>query len=143
MQNKRKEIIFLSKDNKMLIKYLGLILISVLLLYKIPHDSYSVNQYIIRPIRYNNVVIYLSGIVPLAFFIYGVNGLSKLKRFANKSKVLIFIVVAIIIFPFVSWTLDFTRTAYHWIKSDGLQTVDNELASINFQFMLRPQRKFT
>lgn len=58
-------MITLSKDNKKLLKYLGILFILGLSAYKLPHDSYSIIQYIIRPIRYKNSTIYLSGIVPL------------------------------------------------------------------------------
>ncbi len=58
-------MITLSKDNKKLLKYLGILFILGLSAYKLPHDSYSIIQYIIRPIRYKNSTIYLSVIVPL------------------------------------------------------------------------------
>ena len=78
----------MSKDNKDLLKYLGIIFIAILLIYELPHDSYSLIQYIIPPIRSNNSVIYLSGLVPLILLIVGINGLFKLERFEGKSKLL-------------------------------------------------------
>jgi hypothetical protein len=117
-------MINLSKDNKRLLKYLGIIFIAVLLTYKLPHDSYSIIQYIIRPIRYKNSTIYLSGIIPLILFIIGIKGLFKLERFAHRSKILIFIVVTFIIIPVMKSTLDFTRTSYYALKGTGLRAVD-------------------
>ena len=60
------------KDNKNLLKYLGIVFIAVLLIYKLPHNSYSIIEYIIPPIRNNNSVIYLSGLVPLILFVVGI-----------------------------------------------------------------------
>ncbi len=120
----------MSKDNKRFLKYLGIIFITVLLTYKLPQDSYSIIQYIIPPIRTKNSVIYLSGLVPLALFIVGIKGLFKLERFAEKSKLLVFITIIIIIIPLMQWTLDFSRTNYHWIKGDGLKAVDIEESNI-------------
>lgn len=123
----------LSKDNKDLLKYLGIIFIAVLLIYELPHDSYSIIQYILPPIRSNNSVIYLSGLVPLILFIIGINGLFKIERFEGKSRLLVFIAVIIIVIPLMRWTLDFSRTNYHWIKGDGLQAIDmvNSNISLN------------
>jgi hypothetical protein len=62
-------MITLRRHNKELLKYLGIIFIVVLISYKIPHDSYSISQYVIRPIKFRNSVLYLSGILPLALFL--------------------------------------------------------------------------
>lgn len=121
----------MSKDNKKLLKYLGIIFIAVLLTYKLPKDSYSIIQYIIPPIRSRNGVIYLSWLVPLILFIVGIKGLFKLERFAEKNKLLVFITVIIIIIPLMRWTLDFSRTNYHWIRNDGLRAIDIEESNIS------------
>ncbi|MDY0237034.1 MAG: hypothetical protein RBR71_13495 [Gudongella sp.] len=120
----------MSKENRKLIQYLGIIFIAVLLTYKLPHDSYSIIQYIIPPIKINNGAIYLSGIVLLILFIIGIKGLFKLERFADKSKLLIVITVILIIIPLIRWTLDFSRTNYHWIKGDGLEAIDIKESNI-------------
>ncbi|MCM1992558.1 hypothetical protein [Oceanirhabdus seepicola] len=137
----------MSDDNKKLFKYLGIIFIGVLLTYKLPHDSYSISQYILSPIRYKNSVIYLSGIIPLVTFIIGIKGIFSLERFENKSKILIFLLIVMIIIPIMNWSLDFTRTNYHWLKRDGLKAVhiaqsdinlghSNEELTINFKLEL-------
>lgn len=124
-------MITLSNDNKKLLKYLGILFISVLLTYKLPHDSYSIIQYIIRPITYKNSTIYLSGILPLVLFIISIKDILNLKRFAGKSRLLIFSLIVLIIMPIMKWSLDFTRTNYHWLKKDGLNAVDIVDANIN------------
>lgn len=121
----------MDKDNKNLLKYLGVVFIAVLLTYKLPHDSYSIVEYIIPPIRNNNSVIYLSGLVPLVLFVVGIKGLFKLERFKDKSKLLVFIAVIVIVIPLMRWTLDFSRTNYHWIKDDGLKAIDIEDANLS------------
>lgn len=122
----------MSKDNRKLIQYLGIIFIVVLLTYNLPRDSYSIIQYIIPPIRVGeSSVIFLSGLVPLALFIIGIKGLFKLERFTNTSKLLVFITVVLIVIPLMKWTLDFSRTNYHWIKGDGLKAVDIEESNIS------------
>lgn len=121
----------MDKDNKKLFKTLGIIFIAVLLTYKLPHNSYSIIQYIIPPIRSNNSVIYLSGLVPLILFIIGIKGLFNLERFKDKSKLLVFIIVLIIVIPLMKWTLDFSRTNYHWLKNDGLNAIDIQDSNIS------------
>ena len=121
----------MSKENRKLLKYSGIIFITVLLTYRLPHDSYSIVQYLIPPIIWENSVIYLSGIVPLALFIVGMKGLFKLERFAGKSKLLIFIAVVLIFVPAMNGALDFSRTNYHSIKGDGLEAVDIEESNMS------------
>jgi len=70
----------LSKDSKRLLKYLGLIFISALLTYKLPRDTYSIIQYLIKPIRFENSVLFLSGLFPLILLIVGIKGLLKMAR---------------------------------------------------------------
>lgn len=121
----------MDKDNKKLLKYLGIVFIAVLLTHKLPHNSYSIIEYIIPPIRNNNSVIYLSGLVPLILFVVGIKGFFKLERFKGKSKLLVFIAVIVIVIPLMTWTLDFSRTNYHWIKDDGLRAIDIEDSNIS------------
>ena len=90
----------MSKDNKKLIWYLGIIFIAILLTYKLPHNSNSIIQYVISPIRVgNNSVFYLSGIIPLVLLIIGISGLFKLERFRSTSKLLIFITIILLVIP--------------------------------------------
>lgn len=114
----------MSKDNKRLLKYLGILFIAVLLVYKLPHDSYSIAQYMIRPIRYKNGALYLSGIIPLILIIISIKGFWSLERFRDRSKILMLLLVLVIVMPIMNWTLDLTRTSYHWVNRDGLNGVD-------------------
>lgn len=121
----------MSEDNKRLFKYLGILFIAVLLTYKLPHDSYSIIQYIIPPIRYNGGATHLAGLVPLVLIIIGIKGLFSLKKFVGVNKFSVFLLVVIIIMPIMNWTLDVTRTNYHWLRKDGLNAVDIEAPRIS------------
>ena len=121
----------MSKDNKSMLIHLGMLFLAMLLIYKIPHDSYSVIQYMIKPIREGGGVFYISSVIPLTLILLGIIGLVNLKRFANKNKILIFLLVVVIIMPIMKWSLDSTRTIYYWVKQDKLNAVDIEEPSIS------------
>lgn len=123
----------MSKDNKKLLIYLGILFMSVLLAYKLPQNSYSIMENIMPPIKSanNSGVFYPSSIVLLILFGIGLTGISNLERFEGKSKFIIFIVVLVTVIPLMRWTLDVTRTNYHWIKDDGLKAIDIEDATTN------------
>ena len=123
----------MSKDNLRLFKYLGLIFIAELLIHKLPHDSYSIIQYIIRPIKIGNGALYLSGLFPLILIIIVIKDIFRQERYANRSRIGIIILIFVIIMPIMKWTLDFTRTNYHWIMRDGLSAVDIKESNINLE----------
>ncbi len=106
--------------------YLGIIFISMILVYKLPQDSYSMIQYIIKPIRFENSVLNLSGLVPLIMLFIGIRGLFRLEWFADKSKLLITIIVLILVMPAMRGTLDMAKTIY-------LSNLNNEMRSIDFK----------
>ena len=121
----------LSKDNKRMIFSLVMLFLAVLVTYKIPHDSYSVAQYLIKPINVGGGVLYLSGLIPLVIGLIGIIEFVNIERFANKSKLLIFLLVVVIILPLMKWSLDFTRTNYYWIKQEKLGAVDIDKSDIS------------
>lgn len=121
------------KGNKELFKYLGIIFVSVLLTCKLPRDSYSIMQYVIGPIRFENSVVYLSGIIPLIIFVIGIRGLFRLERYASKSKLLIFLTVIILVVPIMRSSVEAVKTAYFWTINDGLKSID--LKDANFKIL--------
>ncbi|NBG87226.1 hypothetical protein [Isachenkonia alkalipeptolytica] len=92
--------------------------------YEVPYDSYTIIEYIIRPIGLNGGTVYISGLVSLVLFIIGLRGLFKLERFQNTSKILIFLGVVLIAIPVMQWTVDAGRTTFHRINGHELQGVD-------------------
>ncbi len=123
----------LSKDKKKLLIYLGLIFIGVLLVQKVPQASYSIIEQVIPPIKSNDnsSIFHPSSIFILIIFIIGIIGLANLERFEGKSKSLIFIVIVIVIIPLMNFTLEVTRTNYHWIKGDGLRAIEIQKSNIS------------
>ena len=120
----------MSKDCKGLLGSLGIIFISVLLTYKLPYDSYSMIQYLIKPIRFENSVLYLSGVIPIAMFFIGVIGLSKTEWFAKRSKILIFLVVIIVVQPLMRGSLDLVKGVYLSGLNDELRSIELKDTSI-------------
>lgn len=101
----------MNTDTSGLLKSLFIIFIGVFLFYPLSHDSYSLIQYIIPPIRFEKSVLYLAGLFPLAMFYIGIKGLFKLKWFKNR-KVLITIMVIWLVIPGMRSTLDFAKSIY-------------------------------
>ena len=141
-------MVVMSTENKRLIKYLGIIFLVALMGYKLPHDTYSIIEYILRPIRYKGGAVYLSGVIPIALIFIAVRRLSDLERFKGRSTLLIFLVVIAIMIPTLKGVLDFGRASYYWVKGDRLQAVDIthgkvsvsgsvKEAHLNFQFELK------
>lgn len=113
------------KESIKLIKYLGIIFIALVLSYKLPHDSYSLIQYIIKPIRLgSNCVLYLSGIIPLIFIIIGIKGIFGLEKFAKINRIMIILFIFAVVIPFMNWTIDFARINYYSLKDDGINSID-------------------
>lgn len=125
----------MSKDNKRLIVYLGVLFIAILLTHKLPHDSYSIIQYVIKPIKIGNGELYLYGIVPLILIIISVKGIFDIEKYKNKSRLKIILIIFVIVVPLMNWTLELTRSSYHWIRNDGLNAVDIKEADMNMQGM--------
>ena len=113
-----------SKDHKSFILYSGVLYLTIFLSYKIPHDSYSFIQALIKPIRNGNSVFYVSSLVVLALSIVGIIGFVNLKRFEARNKFLVFLLVVIIIIPFMNWSIDMTRSFFFWFQEDKLSAVD-------------------
>lgn len=123
----------MTRDNKRMLKYLGIMFLSVVLASKLPHDSYSISQYIIPPIRITDgSSLYLSALIPLVLMVYGICGYLSLEKLANRSKVLWLIIILVVFIPFMNWLLEFGRTNYHWLRKDGLNAVDIKDPQFNF-----------
>lgn len=116
----------MKEDNKTLVKSLGLIFLAVILSRKLPHKSYSIMQYIIRPIRIKSSTIYLSGLIPLTLLIKATKELGTLERFKYRGKLFIFIFVVGISSFLMNRLLDMGRTTYHWLGQDGLLAIELE-----------------
>lgn len=122
----------LSKDNKKFFIYTGILYLAVFLSYKIPHDSRSLAEIIIKPIRDGGSVFYPSSLVCLVIFIIGIYGFLQLERFSKRSKLLIFLLLIMLFLPFIKWSVDMGRTAYYSLVQNNLRSVDIEDSNITF-----------
>lgn len=122
----------LSKDNKKFMIYIGMLYLAIFLSYKIPHDSRSLVEIIIKPIRDGSSVFYPSSFLSLALFLVGIFGFINLERFAKRSKFLIFLLMIMLFLPFMKWTIDISRTTYYSLLQDNLNAVDIEDSHISF-----------
>ncbi|BCN29150.1 hypothetical protein [Anaeromicropila herbilytica] len=120
----------IGKENIKLLGYIGVIFLTIALSYKLPHDSYSLMQYMIKPIKHDNTVFYPSSIVTLVFVMIGVIGLASLERF-KKRKLLVVLCTLFLLIPFMKWTIEITRTNYHSLMRDGIKSVDIEESNIS------------
>jgi len=69
----------ISEDNRKLLTYIGILFLIALLTYQVPHRSYSILEYLIRPVKMGSGVLSLSGIVVIILFIIAVRGLFNLE----------------------------------------------------------------
>lgn len=113
-----------SKENKKFYKYLSLLFIISIITHRLPHDSYSIIQYIIRPIYFNSGYLHLAGLVPLILIIISFRGLFQLERYKYRNKIGILLIYFIIITPVTNSILDTTITSYYWLRNNGLKTMD-------------------
>jgi uncharacterized ubiquitin-like protein YukD len=120
----------LSDEKRKILKVLGILLLAELFSYKLPHDSYSISQYIFPPIKLGNSTIYLSGIITIILIIYCISNIVSLDRYKYRSRLGLFLLILIIVMPIMRWTIDVVRTNIYWLIGDGLQAVDIEEANI-------------
>ncbi|AKL96980.1 hypothetical protein CACET_c35490 [Clostridium aceticum] len=108
-----------------LLKYLGILFLGLLLIHRLPHNSYSVMQYIIPPISFQNGgTLYLSGLPILILFIYSFVKIISLSRFAEKSKFFIFLILIVMIMPLMGQSIHLARSTYHALAQSNLAAVD-------------------
>lgn len=111
------------KKNKRFITFMIIIFLSTLLSYPIPHRSISIIQYLIPPIRYNNASIYFSTIILIILYIIGVVGITSSGKY--KRNILWSLLLVVFIFPnIIYWMLDITRSSYHTLKNDTVESID-------------------
>ncbi len=114
----------MKKDDRRLMINLGVIFLAVALRYPLPHDSYSILQYIIRPIHLDSSILYPANIILLAMFIIGIYGVMTTERFRRHMRILGLIYILLIIIPLMNLTIDFARIAYYTAARGGVHSVD-------------------
>lgn len=101
----------MSRDRKGLFKYLGIIFIATLLTYKLPHDSYSISEYLIPVTEGLNVDIIFKYLLALIFYS------TYLMVILNLKKVLKLIAGRD---PFNSKTIVYFKRIGHYILAAGI-----------------------
>ncbi|WMM23923.1 hypothetical protein RBU61_13450 [Tissierella sp. MB52-C2] len=114
----------ISIDIKRILRSLGIMFIVALITYKLPHKSYSIIEYIIRPIKKGSSTFYISGFIPLILIIIATNDLSKIEKLKFRNSSIIFIAMLVIIMPLMRQSIDATRMAYHFLIDDGLSSIE-------------------
>ncbi len=114
----------MTKDNKRLMISLCIIFLAVALSYQLPHDSYSILQYAIHPIKIGNSILYLDSILCLILLIIGISGVLTAERFRRSVKFLRLLFILFILIPLMGLVIDFARITYHTVARDGIHSVD-------------------
>ncbi|HEX3021806.1 MAG TPA: hypothetical protein VHP81_05375 [Lachnospiraceae bacterium] len=120
----------ISDEKRKLLKVFGILFLAELISYKLPHDSYSISQYIFPPIKLGNTTAYLSGILFFILVIYCISNIVSLDRYKYRSRLGLFLLILIIVMPIMRWTIDVVRTNIYWLTGDGLHAVDIEESNI-------------
>jgi hypothetical protein len=126
-----KEESYMKIDHKQLLKYLALIFISVLLSYKLPYENYSIMQYLIKPIRFEDSVLTIAALFPLLLIIIGIKILFKANSFSTRNKIAIVIITFLLVTPLMKTSLDVAKAAYFGVNLE-LKTIDIKDANISF-----------
>ncbi|WP_026477900.1 hypothetical protein [Alkaliphilus transvaalensis] len=121
------------KDKK-LFKYLGLLFITILLNYKLPHNSNSIIQYIIPDITNGTRTLHISSFPILILFAFSIGRLFDLPRFKEHNKILLFIVVIVVVIPLMVYSINFSRTAFHTIAGSELSALDCDFKNSSIDF---------
>lgn len=115
---------FFGKDNKKLFLYLGIIYAMVLMKTKLPHDSYSISDYIMGPYLNKIDGFNVTGIIFIIIFVICVANISTLDRFIKRSPFVIFLILIVFVLPAMNYSVNGARTLYHYVADDGLNALD-------------------
>jgi len=136
-------------DRKKLILGLSISLCAFILNLNLPFTDRSLSQMIIPPIKFENITIYLSGLIALALVIYGAHLIVESGRYKNK------IVVALVILlfggPLMMNVFDFMISPIY-LLNDGVKTLkisesdmqlysDNGVITLEFSGEFRSYRE--
>lgn len=121
----------MNKVNRKLILSLCVLFAAKALSYRLPHDSYSIMDYLFRPIHIGSSVVYPANILTLILFIAASFGILTTERFRRHIKLIGLLYIILILIPIMGLFLDFTRIAYHSAAKDGINSVDIQQSNIS------------
>jgi len=122
---------FFSKDNKKLFLYLGIIYALVLMKHKLPHNSYSISDYIMSPFINKIDGFNVIGIIFIIIFVICAANINTLERFIKRSPVFIFLILIVFVLPAMNYSINGARTLYHYVANDGLNALDLKNTNIS------------
>ncbi|VDN49123.1 conserved membrane protein of unknown function [Petrocella atlantisensis] len=107
-------------DRKKLILGLSISLCAFILNLNLPYTDRSLSQMIIPPIKFENITIYLSGLIAIALVIYGANLIVESGRYKNK--IVVALVILLIGGPLMMNVFDFMISPIY-LLNDGVKTL--------------------
>ncbi|PKM66195.1 MAG: hypothetical protein CVU95_12755 [Firmicutes bacterium HGW-Firmicutes-2] len=136
-------------DRKKLILGLSISLCAFILNLNLPFTDRSLSQMIIPPIKFENITIYLSGLIALALVIYGAHLIVESGRYKNK--IVVALVILLIGGPLMMNVFDFMISPIY-LLNDGVKTLkisesdmqlysDNGVITLEFSGEFRSYRE--
>ncbi len=136
-------------DRRKLILGLSISLCAFILNLNLPYTDRSLSQMIIQPIKFENITIYLSGLIALALVIYGAHLIVESGRYKNK--IIVALVILLIGGPLMMNVFDFMISPIY-LLNDGVKTLkisesdmqlysDNGVITLEFSGEFRSYRE--
>jgi len=136
-------------DRRKLILGLSISLCAFILNLNLPYTDRSLSQMIIPPIKFENITIYLSGLIALALVIYGAHLIVESGRYKNK--IVVALVILLIGGPLMMNVFDFMISPIY-LLNDGVKTLkisesdmqlysDNGVITLEFSGEFRSYRE--
>lgn len=123
----------LSKETRQYLLYLGVLFLAVILNYKLPHQSITLIEYMIKPLQIGGYTLFIAKLFSLGILLYGIIGMVKLEGSRKRNRILVFFLIVIVYLPFMKWSLHFVRYSFYRIKQDTLASLDMKEPDIRIQ----------
>lgn len=114
----------LSKETRQYLLYLGVLFLAVILNYKLPHQSITLIEYMIKPLQIGGYTLFIAKLFSFGILLYGIIGMVKLEGSRKRNRILVFFLIVIVYLPFMKWSLNFVRYSYYRIKQDTIASLD-------------------
>lgn len=135
----------IEKNKREMIMGLLLITVTYALAMELPYIGKSISQLLIPTIRYESGAIYLSGLLPLIPWIFGIRAIMKSGYI--KSKLLVFFGVLLVIGPLISNVIEYTKLPVYALNSDAKSieikdskmdiVVENGIVNLDFECRMK------
>jgi len=123
----------MSQNKKKILLSIGMIVLSAILKYKIPHKSITVFQAIFKPLQNNNSILHYFNLLPLFLLIIAIFLLINLNQSSRRNQIILFLALIIILPLFLDWTSNLLKSSYYWIHDDTLNALDITESKVDLQ----------